>query len=198
MVNVSDEFISAMKDTMNSQGLNPSDFVVCFVVRGKVSDEVRELQIMFVPLRDFESGDSEGKAKLPFEPFCLIKRHGCWLVSDMNFLMASITKKIIINKEGQVVLEPVLLRGETSMVYFVGQCLIEHMKNNKLTQKELRANINLTNYKLNKIISGDYDLDLDTMCRISWELQGKNNKLHYEVMVEKCVDSSKKYIDFDE
>lgn len=191
MVNVSDEFIFTMKEAMVSQGLNPSDFVVCLFFKEKPKDETRYLETIFVPLRDFENNDLEEKNTLPFRPFLLIKRHGCWLVSDMSFFMSNTIRKLVI-KDDKIAIETSPKTGVGSMVYFVGQCLIEHMANNKLSRKELVANIKTSHYKFNKIISGDFDLDLDLMCRISWELQGKNNKLEYKVLFEKYIDPTKR------
>lgn len=180
MINVSDSFIIHMKEVMKLKGIKPSQYVICFVTNKTENTKVYNLTIIFVPLVNFEKNKD-----IPFDSFLLIKKSGCWFVVDYNFLFHAVSRKITINTTGDIEFVNVPLTGEDSMVFFVGQCLLEHMKEFKLTQKEICLNLGLSLYKFNKIISGKYDLDLKSMCAISRELQGFNNKLVYSVIVEK-------------
>jgi hypothetical protein len=175
-----------MKEIMQAQGLHYSDFVISFLV-DRTKHEV-EIKIIFVPLKDYET-----KKNVPFEQFLMIKRLGCWLACDINYFFYGTIRRLDMNPNGECIIQNVEATGKDSMIDFIGQCLIEHMSNEKLTRKELCDNLKISNYKLNKIISGTYgNLALDTMTLITLEMQGYNKKREYKVLFEKYIDPTKR------
>lgn len=198
MVNVSDKFLLKMKEIMKSNGMNPEDFVICIICRDVEGGVTLDFAIM--PLYVFEdrkNPDALHSEKIPFRPFLLYKKLGCWIVSDNGAFFHLINSKITINEEGNVLVKKLPEDSKDNLKTFVGECLVEHMKNEKLTKKTLANYLKVSLYKLNKILKGTFNLSIKELLTISMEFEGTNKVSKYFVMTEKIVEE-KSYDDLDD
>jgi len=195
MVNVSNSYISHTKKSLKSQGLNPQDFVTCFICKQNQSTEY-VLNTIVYPLYLFDNNDE--KLKLKMDHPSLYKKGGCWFASDTNSFFLLVSKQITIDKEeGKIKVIKTPSEGKGSLIHFIGACLKEHSINKKLSYKELAANLDLSEYKLDKIFKGIYGkLDLKNLIRISMEFEGRGNLTKRFVMLEKIV-SQKQHFEYD-
>jgi hypothetical protein len=186
MVNISDSLLKHLINIEIKQGLNPSDFIITFIIdKTKQQDSIK---IMFIPIFDYE----DKNANIPFTSYFLIKRLGVWLACDADFFFYGSIRKFCLDKNKNICTKIVPSVGKNSFIYFLGRCLVEHMQKEKLTKKELCNNIKISSYKLNKIINGTYDyITIKDLSDISIEIQGINKKRTYKVLVEKYVDNLK-------
>ena len=194
MVNVSDKFLLKIKENLKSNGMNSEDFVICIICRDVEGGVTIDFAIM--PLYIFEdrkNPDAPRSEKLPFSPFLLYKKLGCWIVSDNGAFFHLINSRITIDKEGNIVIKRLPEDSKYNLCTFVGECLIEHMKNEKLTKKTLANYLKVSLFKLNKIFKGTFNLSVTELLAISMEFEGTNKVSKYFVMTEKIVE--KKYSD---
>jgi len=201
MVSVSNSYINHTKKSLKSQGLNPQDCVTCFICKQNQSSEY-VLNTIVYPLYLFDNNDE--KVKLKMDQPSLYKKGGCWFASDTNSFFLLISKKITVNKKGEINVLKTPSEGKGSLIHFIGACLKEHAINKKLSYKELAANLDLSEYKLDKIFKGIYGkLDLKNLIRISMEFEGHGNLTKRFVMLEKIVSQKQNFeydygLDFDE
>jgi predicted transcriptional regulator len=196
MVNVTNIFINTIKKIFKEKDLSLSDYVFCIVCGDLVKDEAR-LDFLIVPLSSFESVESE--LSLPFKKFIIYKKNGCWLSCDNGAFFHLINKKLSFNKQGEFILQKTTDDSKNSLSSFTGKCLMEHMKNEKLTRKELALNLNLTVSKLNLIFKGkSSSIGLSELLSMSKEFQGKNkiSGQHF-VMIEKITNVNKKIQEYE-
>jgi hypothetical protein len=191
MVNVSNSFLNKMKKIMKEKGISPLDNVICCVCEDNKSSENNkkeeisvDLNFLIVSLEYFETYDKEDR--LPFKSFILFKKNKCWLSSDTGAFFHLINSRITLNKKKEIILVKSPKRGRYSICGFVGQSLIEHMKVENLSKKELSENLNISINKLNSILKGETgDFGIKEMLAISSEFQGKNKVSKYSVLIEK-------------
>lgn len=188
MVNVSDKFILFIKKQIISKGLNPKEFVICFVTHDvKDGDEHKvSVEMVIVPLESFSESSQN---KLPFNSFMLLKKCGCWFSSDGSSFFHLINKQITLDKKGNTIFKQAPATGVESANGFVGKCIAEYLNDEKLTKKEFAHNVKMSLYKLNKLLKGNCGaLNLKDMVNISLEFQGKNKiSGKYFVMIEKVI-----------
>lgn len=184
MINVSTSFIKLIRNgILKEKNLSPSDYVFCFVIND-TKEGVGELSFLVVPIEEFETDERE--AKLPFKNFLLFKKDNCWLASNVTAFMYLINKRVTLNKKGETAFVKAPKRGKYSFLGFVGDCLLQHIKNEKLTKEELSKNLKIPISRLKTILKGmNGTLAIDDMIAISFELQGKNKVATYSVLVEK-------------
>ena len=190
MINVSESFIRKIKRIFKEKNLSLSNYVFCFTC-GKVSeDNIVALNFLTVPIEDFEDSNE----KLPFSSFTFFKKSNCFMACDTGAFLYLINKKLTANKNGEAVFTKAPKRGKNSYCGFIGKCFVEHMKNEKLSKRELARNIGMTVNKLNLIIKGETgNVNLDEMVSISFEFQGRHKISRYHVMVEKDTIKNKSY-----
>jgi hypothetical protein len=198
MVNVTNKFLSHIKNIFKQKNLSLSDYVFCFSCGG-ILDKNVSLSFLIVPISEFE--DRKKEKKLPFEKFIIYKKNNCWLSCDLGAYFHLVNKRISIDNEENVVFQIVKDGLKNCLAQFVGKCLLEHMKREKLTKKELANNLKISVYKLEKIFKGSSEhLSVGDMVGISFEFEGKNKiASKYFVMVEKInqKDSLKLYEEYD-
>jgi len=184
MVNVSDKFLRKMKSILKAKNLNHLDYVICFVCK-KNEENKLYLDVAILPLYIFENPEQH-RDKLPFKSFLLYKKLGCWIVSDDGAFFHLINSKITIDKNDVLKVIKKSINSKDNFCGFVGKCMIEHLKNEKLTKKELSINLRMPIIRLNKLLKGNLqDLSLEEMCMISMEFEGKNKVSKHFVMFEK-------------
>ena len=189
MINISDSFINKIKLIFKEKSLSLSENVFCFVCGNIIEDQI-PLDFIVVPLEVFENNEE----KLPFNNHSFFKKNGCLMSCSTEAFFYLINKRLTISKDGQTTFIEVPSRGKNSYCWFIGECLMEHLVNEKLTKKELARNIGMTVNKLNKIFKGDTgDIGIDEMVRMSFEFQGKYKASTYFVLVEKYIDKKLKH-----
>lgn len=172
MVNVSDKFLRRIKSILKSKKLNFKDFVICFICK-KTDEKKLYLDFTILPLYIFEK--REHKNKIPFQSFLLYKKLGCWIVSDSDAFFHLINSRITINKDDTLKVIRQSKNSKNNLCTFIGKCMVEHLKNEKLSKKELAINLRMDIARLSKLLKGkSLDLNLAEMCRISGEFEGRN------------------------
>ena len=87
-------------------------------------------------------------------------------------------------------------KGRNSICWFIGRCLLEHIKNEKLTKRELARNLKMSVNKLNLIFKGGTQaVTLSEMIQISLEFEGKNKVSKYKVLFEKYPEKRIKKVE---
>lgn len=181
MINISNVFIKKVKSILKDKGLSNSEYVFC-IICNDAGEQGQRLEFLIVPLITFENNEE----KLPFKSFALYKKGGCWFSSENGSFFHLVSKRITVNKKGEIFLKKSPSIGLNSLSWFIGQCLLEHLKNEKLTRKELSINLKIPLYKLNLILSGKTNkIDLGNIINISREFQGCNKIKKYFVLFEK-------------
>ena len=143
------------------------------------------MNVSFSHLNEFK-GDNTNKSDL------IIKKSGCFISTDGAAFFVLINKKVSISKDDKnMELLKAPSNGKNSMCGFIGKCLLEYIKNEKLTRKELIRRLALSDYKFNEIVAGNYvNLNLHDLINISSEFRGLNNVLEKIVIFEKCVEKN--------
>lgn len=186
MVNVTDSFINKIKKVFKSKDLSLSDYVFCIVCGDILAKELK-LDFLIVPIIAFEK--EEEKKQLPFDKFSLYRKNGLWLCSDNGAFFHLINSKLSVDKEGNIFILKTKDKTKNSLSSFTGKCLFEHMKNEKLTKKELANNLHMSIGKLNKIFNGNSSsIGLKEIINISREFEGRNKIIKKPfVIIEKIV-----------
>lgn len=188
MINVTDIFIKGIKKLFKDKGLSPFEYVFCFVCGGVNVETEVELSFMILPLEAFEKNHE----KLPFSSFMFYKKDGCFFACDVGAFFHLINKRLTRTKTGDINFLKAPERGKNSICGFVGKCLLEYMKNEKLSRKELSIRLKIPYNKFNLILKGDTGaVGIDDMISISFEFQGRNNKSTYKVIIEKYPEKQK-------
>lgn len=183
MINVSNSFLNIIKNIFKEREISMSDYVFCFTCGELINNEV-SLNFLIVPLEEFESDKNE--SQLPFINFILFKKGNYWLSSDVGAFFHLINKRISTNKKGEMIILKAPEKGKYSICGFVGSCLLDYLKNEKLTKQELSENLGMKINRLNSIFKGQVkNIDVKEITRISSEFKGKNKILNYFVLVEK-------------
>lgn len=186
MINVSEKFMSKMKFIMKEKRLSYNDYVICIHLVDSYSRDSKRcsLYVSFAHMDEFKEGNMSSLD-------LMLKKSGCFISTDGGAFFILINKQISISKDGaNIELFKAPSKGKKSMCGFIGKCLLEYIKNEKLTRKELIRRLNLTSYKFDEIIAGNYgNLNVHDLVNISSEFRGLNNVLEKIVLFEKCVVS---------
>ncbi len=193
MINATNIFFKRTKELMKEKGLSPLNYVVCFVCTEiEAGKSEVGLNILIVPIEEFEK---DGK-KLPFKSFSFYKKSGCLIASEVGSFFHLINTRVTIGKEGQMVFLKAPKKGRNSICWFIGRCLLEHIKNEKLTKRELARNLKMSVNKLNLIFKGGTQaVTLSEMIQISLEFEGKNKVSKYKVLFEKYPEKRIKKVE---
>ena len=201
MVNATNKFFKRTKEIMKEKGLSPFEYVICFIcddIKKNKDDPEAKLEVslnfVIVPLEAFEKEDY---SILPFDgSFYFYKKSGCFCACNTSSFFHLINKRLSINKEGELIFLKAPMRGMNSICGFFGKSLLEYMKSEKFTRKELSRRLKIPYYKINLICKGKTGkITLSDMIAISFEFQGKNNISTYSVLIEKYPEKIRKEVE---
>lgn len=192
MINVTNSFLDFIKKDFKVKNISLSDYVFCFSCGDMLNVDKSEenkfevsLKFLIVPISAFE--EEEKERKIPFDRFIIYKKNDLWLSCNLEAYFHLVNTQVSINKDGIVVLKKTKDGNKNSLSCFIGKCLFEHMKKEKLTKKELANNLSISVYKLEKIFKGSSShIGISEMVSISFEFEGKNKiSSKYFVIIEK-------------
>jgi len=191
MINISKTFAEKMKKSMKSNGLNPEDFVICFSASDCSSKDSEKkssvsLSCVIIPLYVFSKSSTE-KISVDVDLNMLFKRYGCWIASNTAAFFHLINRKVSFDKNNSIVFIQVDMKSKNNFAHFVGGCVTEHMKNEKLSKKQLRLNLKLTTTRFKQLLDGKLNLNLTDLYSISREIKGENKISKFSVLIEKFV-----------